>query len=165
MAPDVEKEVRSSIMAQVRGKDTTPELLLRKALFRQGFRYRLHTSALPGKPDLVFPRYNAVIFINGCFWHWHGCCRLRSPVKNAAYWQSKIARNQMRDIENYLALHAAGWRVLVVWECALKRPLLSETVELVQKWLIGKEFCSVLEPEHDARRSHSICCKPLALPS
>lgn len=163
MAPDVGTEARSRIMAQVRGKDTTPELLLRRALFRLGFRYRLHRSALPGKPDLVFPRYKAVIFVNGCFWHWHGCSRLRLPVENAAYWQSKLTRNKARDIENYRALRAAGWRVLVVWECALKKKLLPEVAKLTQEWLLGKNFYSAVEPEHDTQQPSKLCRRPLIL--
>lgn len=133
-------------MAKVRSADTSPELALRKTLFRLGFRYRLHCAALPGKPDIVFPRYHAVVFINGCFWHWHGCRRSRMPATNAAYWQAKIDRNQRRDTETCDKLLSAGWRVLVVWECALKTRLVVEAAQLSAAWLKGENVFSIIEP-------------------
>lgn len=146
MADSFDPVTRSRIMAKVRSADTSPELALRKALFRLGFRYRLHCAALPGKPDLVFPRYHAVVFINGCFWHWHGCRRSRMPATNAAYWQSKIGRNQRRDTEIRGKLFSAGWRVLVVWECALKKRLVGEAAQLSAAWLRGENVFSIIEP-------------------
>lgn len=114
-------EKRSEVMRSVKGANTTPELKLRKALFARGFRYRLHGAALPGKPDLVFPKYRSVVFINGCFWHGHDCARgARVPKSNRAYWTAKIARNKARDKENVKSLKALGWRAYIVWECALK---------------------------------------------
>lgn len=114
-------EKRSSIMRAVKSKNTKPELALRKALHALGYRYRLNVKALPGKPDLVFPRYKTVIFMHGCFWHGHQCKRGdRTPKTNRAYWSEKIARNKARDKKNAAALTALGWRVITVWECELK---------------------------------------------
>ena len=112
---------RSEVMRAVKGADTKPEIALRKALFARGLRYRLHAGDLPGKPDLVFPRHRAVVFVNGCFWHGHDCARgARLPKTNRAYWSKKIARNKARDKETVKALAALGWRAYIVWECALK---------------------------------------------
>ena len=113
-------EKRSAIMRAVKSKDTKPELRLRKALHALGFRYRLNVKDLPGKPDLVFPKHGAVLFVHGCFWHGHGCKRgRRQPKTNAAYWREKIAKNKARDSNNLDALNALGWRVLIVWECEI----------------------------------------------
>lgn len=114
-------EKRSAVMRAVKGADTKPEIALRKALFRLGLRYRLHVKALPGKPDLVFPRRRAVLFVHGCFWHGHDCARgRRVPKSNRAYWTAKIARNRARDAATGERLAAAGWRVFVAWECEMK---------------------------------------------
>lgn len=114
-------EKRSEIMRAVKSVDTKPEIALRKALHARGFRYRLYAQHLPGKPDLVFARWRAVIFVHGCFWHGHTCARgRRVPKTNRAYWTAKIARNKARDAAVANALTAAGWRVRVVWECELK---------------------------------------------
>lgn len=113
-------EKRSEVMRAVKGKDTKPEIALRKALHRLGYRYRLNVKDLPGKPDLVFPRHKTVIFVHGCFWHGHGCKRgRRVPKTNRAYWKDKIARNKARDEKNANALKALGWRVVTIWECEL----------------------------------------------
>lgn len=114
-------EKRSEVMRAVKGADTKLEIALRKALFARGFRYRLHAKDLPGKPDLVFPKYRAALFVHGCFWHGHDCARgSRVPKTNRAYWTAKIARNKARDKETTKRLKAQGWRVLVVWECGMK---------------------------------------------
>ncbi|MFZ5616382.1 MAG: very short patch repair endonuclease [Pseudomonadota bacterium] len=114
-------EKRSEIMRAVKAKDTKPEIALRKALFAKGFRYRLNVRDLPGKPDLVFPKYRAVLFVHGCFWHGHDCARgARAPKTNAAYWRAKIARNRLRDRETIAALQRHGWYVKISWECDLK---------------------------------------------
>ena len=111
---------RSARMALIRGKDTHPELSLRRALHRAGFRYRLHAGNLPGKPDLVLPRYRAVVFVHGCFWHRHqGCSIASTPKSNTPYWQAKFARNVERDRRVTACLIEDGWRVFVVWECEL----------------------------------------------
>jgi DNA mismatch endonuclease, patch repair protein len=137
MRDTVDKATRSAIMARVRSKDTAPELRLRKALFALGLRYRLHASTLPGKPDIVLPRHRAVILVHGCLWHWHGCRRSRMPASNADYWKAKISRNASRDRNNLAALAALGWRVLIVWECALTPRMTATTVETVAAWIRG----------------------------
>ena len=112
---------RSEVMRAVKSSDTKPELALRKALHALGYRYRLHVKGLPGKPDLVFPRYRTVIFVHGCFWHGHTCKRgRRVPKSNVDYWVEKIARNKARDRKNATALRKLGWRVITLWECKLK---------------------------------------------
>lgn len=155
MVDSVDAATRSHIMSRVRNRNTSPELALRKALFQLGFRYRLHNPALPGKPDLVFPRYRAVVFIHGCFWHWHGC-RSHFPEANAAFWQAKILRNQQRDIEVRDQLLARGWRVLVVWECALKARLVAEAAQLTAAWLREEHAFSVIEPTEKAEAGGSL---------
>ena len=114
-------EKRSSVMRRVKGKDTSPELKVRRVLTRMGLRYRLHRKDLPGKPDIVMPGRKLAIFVHGCFWHGHDCARgARVPQANRPYWEAKIGRNRERDIEHRAALAAAGWRVLTLWECELK---------------------------------------------
>lgn len=108
-------------MRAVGQKNTGPELRLRKMLHALGYRYRLHRKDLPGKPDIVFSAKCAVIFVHGCFWHGHGCRAGRVPSSNTGYWEPKIAENRVRDARNVQALEALGWRVLIVWECELKR--------------------------------------------
>lgn len=109
-------------MAGIRGKNTKPELVVRRGLHALGFRFRLHDRALPGKPDLVLPRWRAVIQIHGCFWHGHDCPLFRWPGTRQEFWRTKIGRNVERDAEVEAALDHAGWRVLTIWECALKGP-------------------------------------------
>ena len=113
-------EQRRLVMSRIRGKDTRPEMLMRRGLHGRGLRYRLHGKRLPGRPDLVFPGYRAVVFVHGCFWHGHGCSLFKWPKTRAAFWKNKIHRNIERDREAMAALKVDGWRVLVVWECALK---------------------------------------------
>lgn len=113
---------RSKVMSRIRGKDTQPELAVRSLAHRLGFRFRLHRKDLPGKPDLVFPRLRKVIFVHGCFWHSHSCRRGRStPTTNAKFWKAKRESNAGRDRRNLRALRRAGWRVLVVWECQIRK--------------------------------------------
>ena len=108
------------MMSGIRGKNTRPELLIRKALHARGFRYRLHCN-LPGKPDICLPKHRAVIFVHGCFWHQHSGCKLAHlPQSRGEYWHKKLARNVRRDQANLEALYAAGWDVLVLWECEVK---------------------------------------------
>jgi DNA mismatch endonuclease (patch repair protein) len=108
------------MMAGIRGTNTKPELMLRKALHAAGFRYRLHDRTLPGKPDIVLPRYRAVVFAHGCFWHGHDCHLFKWPSTRPEFWQAKIARNREIDILSNEALRELGWRSAIVWECALK---------------------------------------------
>lgn len=107
-------------MARVPSSGSRPELYVRRAVHAAGFRYRLHRADLPGKPDLVFPRFRLAVFVHGCFWHWHGCKRSRMPEANHDYWTRKIARNVQRDERNLQALRELGWDACVIWECALK---------------------------------------------
>ena len=107
-------------MSGIRGRDTEPELVVRRGLHRRGLRYRLHRRDLPGKPDLVFARWGAVILVHGCFWHLHGCPRFKWPATRAEFWRSKIERNRERDAAVLAQLRESGWRVLVVWECAVR---------------------------------------------
>ena len=130
------------MMSGIRGRDTKPELLLRKGLHAMGFRYKLHDKSLPGKPDLVFPRYRAVIFVNGCFWHGHDCHLFKWPKSRKDFWREKIKSNIDRDRLVTSQLKEQGWRVLRVWECALKgrtRIGLDEVLEDSALWLIGQE--------------------------
>lgn len=113
---------RSENMRRIRGKDTKPEMTLRRLVHGLGYRYRLHRANLPGKPDLVFPARRKVIFVHGCFWHSHGCKLSHCPKSNLEYWGPKLERNKARDEESRAALEGAGWGVLVVWECELHEP-------------------------------------------
>jgi DNA mismatch endonuclease (patch repair protein) len=119
MADTLSPGERSERMSRIRGKDTAPELALRKALHALGLRYRLHAN-LPGKPDIVLPRHSAVVFVHGCFWHRHRGCRIATtPKSNTAFWREKFDRNVARDKRVRRQLRAAGWRVFVAWECQL----------------------------------------------
>ena len=118
MADKHSKEVRSYNMARIRSKDTKPEEIVRKYLFSRGFRYRKNDPKLPGKPDVVLPKYRTVIFVNGCFWHHHDCRYFVWPSSNVDFWEKKINGNVARDDRNVSTLKAAGWKVIVVWECA-----------------------------------------------
>ena len=123
------KEIRSYNMSRIRGRDTRPEELVRKFLFAQGFRYRKNDSRLPGKPDIVLPKYRTVIFVNGCFWHHHeGCRYFVWPKNNAEFWQKKIESNVERDKRNHQLLQEMGWKVIDIWECELKAGKQSETL-------------------------------------
>jgi DNA mismatch endonuclease (patch repair protein) len=118
----VDATTRSRMMSGIRSKDTQPEMLVRKYLHSQGFRYRLHARKLPGSPDLVLPKYKVAIFVHGCFWHrHHGCRYATTPASNAERWKLKFDTNTERDARKENMLRAAGWRVIVVWECELKR--------------------------------------------
>ncbi len=110
-------------MSKIRGTNTKPEILVRSLIHRLGYRFRLHRKELPGTPDLVFPGRRKVIFVNGCFWHWHqNCPEFRAPESRVEYWSAKFARNRRRDVENVRRLKNLGWRTLTIWECQLKRP-------------------------------------------
>jgi DNA mismatch endonuclease (patch repair protein) len=121
MVDTVSPEVRSRIMARVKSKGMKPEMKVRRLLHGLGYRYRLHRSDLPGRPDLVFPSRQKVIFVNGCFWHYHtGCERVRIPSTNQDYWVAKLERNRDRDKRNLLLLEEIGWSALTTWECELR---------------------------------------------
>ena len=129
MADNHSKEVRSKNMSHIRSKNSKPEEIVRKYLFSQGFRYRKNDKRLPGKPDIVLPKYKTVIFVNGCFWHKHDCKRFVWPTSNEDYWRPKILGNVARDQRNYEQLREMGWKVLVVWECELKNETKEEALD------------------------------------
>lgn len=133
---------RSRNMSSIRSCNTKPELIIRKLLFADGFRYRLQVKQLPGKPDLVLKKYHAVILINGCFWHGHDNCRFaKLPTTNREFWTSKIAENKVRDEKVRRQLQAEGWRVLTVWTCALKTATMQKkTYAQIKDWLLGSDF-------------------------
>lgn len=138
MADVVDPATRSRMMSGIRGKNTRPEMLVRRHLHARGFRYRLHVATLPGKPDIVLPRYRAVILIHGCFWHGHDCHLFKWPSSNESFWRDKITRNMAVDERTNRALREAGWRVLTIWECSLKGKYLKpieQVMESVVAWL------------------------------
>lgn len=139
MADNHTPEERRRNMSHIRSKNTKPEETLRKALFSMGFRYRKNVNKLPGCPDIVLPKYKTIIFVNGCFWHMHDCGRFRWPDTNKEYWQNKILRNVERDRINVSLLEDAGWKVITVWECELKKSTLGLTVGSVVDQIIEKE--------------------------
>jgi len=113
-------EERSRVMSRIRGKNTKIEQIIRRGLFAKGFRFRLHDRKLPGKPDLVFPRYRTVLFVNGCFWHGHDCHLFRRPSTNRDFWDAKIQKNRDNDRKKISLLVESGWKVITIWECALR---------------------------------------------
>lgn len=130
---------RSEMMSGIRGKNTRSELLIRTGLHKLGFRYQLHRKDLPGKPDLVFPKHRAVIFVNGCFWHAHYCHLFKWPSSRSEFWQEKIGSNVIRDKKNIVTLIDQGWKVLVIWECSLKgktKRNINEVIHTTANWLL-----------------------------
>ncbi len=126
-------ETRSFNMSQIKGKNTKPEELVRRYLFSQGFRYRKNVNTLPGKPDIVLPKYKTCIFVNGCFWHKHeGCRYFVWPKNNAEFWKKKITGNVDRDLRQQNELRLLGWNVVVIWECELKKDRFNETMASVE---------------------------------
>lgn len=120
MADRLTPEQRHFNMTQIRGKNTKPEIIVRKALHAMGFRFRLHRGDLPGRPDIVLPKWRTIIFVHGCFWHGHDCRLFRWPATQVEFWQTKITANRNRDQVTTVRLTANGWRVVTVWECAIK---------------------------------------------
>ena len=142
MTDIVSLETRRRMMSGIQGKNTKPEIEIRTALHRDGYRYRLHVKSLPGKPDLVLPKYQAVIQINGCFWHGHNCHLFKWPSTRPDFWKQKISSNRGRDKKNRTRLRHLGWRVLTIWECALKgrqRIPLPVLIGDVKAWLASEE--------------------------
>jgi DNA mismatch endonuclease (patch repair protein) len=128
-------EQRRRNMSRIRGKDTKPEIQLRRGLHAAGIRFRIHAPGLPGKPDIVLPRYRAAILIHGCFWHGHDCALFKMPATRREFWARKISGNRMRDRRCTRALQMAGWRVLTVWECCLKGPARRPLAEVIDRCL------------------------------
>lgn len=139
MSDIMTKEERSALMSKIKGKNTKPEMIVRKYLFARGFRYRLHDKYLPGSPDIVLPKYKTAVFIHGCFWHGHsGCRKARLPSSNIDYWEKKIHENLERDRKKIASMEEAGWHVLVVWQCDIdnktrREKYLDEIVEEIKK--------------------------------
>lgn len=148
MADRMTREQRHLCMSRIRGKDTGPEILVRKALFADGFRFRVNVASLPGTPDIVLKKYSTAVFVNGCFWHGHENCRLYSiPKSNTAFWKEKVARNRRRDAAVIQRLQARGWKTVTVWECELDSRHLSDTVRRLEDQirLNGQERLAEIE--------------------
>lgn len=145
-------EQRRLNMSRIRGKDTKPELQVRRVLHGRGFRYRLHVASLPGKPDLVLPRYRAVILIHGCFWHGHDCPLFKWPKSNTDFWRKKIEGNVKRDVITLTALQNAGWRTMIFWECALRgrgHPPNEVIFMHLEQWLRSNEkYAELRNPDY-----------------
>ena len=136
MTDVVDAATRSRMMAGIRGRDTKAEIVLRKALHAAGFRFRLHARKLPGRPDVVLPKWNAAILVHGCFWHRHPGCRYAStPATRPDFWAEKFAGNVERDARNHTRLTALGWRVATVWECSLRKDSLDTSVNALTQWI------------------------------
>ena len=145
---------RHRTMAAIHASSTKPEVTLRHALWQRGFRYRMNDRALPGKPDIVLHKYRAIIFIHGCFWHGHkGCKYYTIPKTNTEFWTAKVARNQERDQRVWRELEAAGWSVIIVWECELKKAMFHNTIVRVEQEIIaaGEKHKKLLE---DRKKEH-----------
>jgi len=142
VADIVDKKTRSRMMAGIKGKNTKPELVIRRGLHKRGFRYRLHDKRLRGKPDIVFIGLRAVIFVHGCFWHGHNCPLFKWPSTRAEWWREKIEKNRARDVRVRTELKALGWRQARVWECALKGKYRRDPDEVIDElavWLNSRE--------------------------
>jgi DNA mismatch endonuclease (patch repair protein) len=136
MPDHITPQQRSYNMSRIRGKATKPELLVRQWLWSHGYRYRLNVKSVPGKPDIVLRKYRTAIFVNGCFWHGHeGCSKYVVPKSNTEFWLTKIERNKERDQKEYKILEDAGWHVIVIWECQLKKSIIESTMHDVEHML------------------------------
>ena len=151
MADIKSKEERSRNMATIKGKDTKPEMIVRKYLFSKGLRFRVHVKKLAGSPDIVLPKYKTVIFVNGCFWHGHeGCKYSHLPKSNEFFWEQKIRRNKARDITTEFVLQTEGWRVIRVWECEIKKvSTREERLEALYYKIIAPKPSYYLEDSHN----------------
>ena len=150
-------EQRFKCMSHNRAKNTGPEILLRNALWHHGFRYRINAKNLPGRPDIVLPKYRTVIFVHGCFWHGHyGCKNYTVPKTNTEFWVAKVKRNRERDQEEWRKLEAKGWNVIIVWECELKKGRIEETVERVAGEIVrnGEAYRVEQEERRKAREAY-----------
>lgn len=146
-----ERGTRSYIMSHIRGKDTSIEVMVRRYLFARGLRFRKNDRRYPGHPDVVLPRWHAVVFVNGCFWHMHdGCPRQTRPKSNVEYWTAKLLRNRERDAEQHAALAAMGWHVITVWECELDRAHREARLERLYEEITGKAITGEAAVPSDA---------------
>lgn len=141
MVDRVSPAVRSKIMSRIRGKNTKPEVLVRSELHRLGFRFRIHDKKLPGSPDIVLKKYQAVIFVHGCFWHRHQCRHFKWPSTNSEFWRKKINKNWENDMRAIEQLSILNWRVCIVWECALSGgdSRISQVIDQIANWLDSRE--------------------------
>lgn len=142
MTDIVDSSTRSRMMAGIKSKNTKPELLIRSLLHKRGFRFRLHVKGLPGKPDIVLPKHNAVIFVNGCFWHGHKNCHLfKLPNTRTEFWQEKIIKNQVNDAKSIELLLKSNWKVCIVWECSIRgaKKDLNKVIKRISEWLLSTE--------------------------
>jgi DNA mismatch endonuclease (patch repair protein) len=138
MADNVSKKRRSEIMSAVRSTDSKPELIVRRYLFNEGFRYRLHDKSLPGKPDIKLTKYHCVVLVHGCFWHGHENCNIYvMPKTNSTFWKEKIERNLKRDAKNIKLLKSKGWRVIIVWECELRKKRREKSLKELKKEMLN----------------------------
>lgn len=159
MADVMTPEQRSRCMAAIKGKDTKPEMIVRKYLFSRGLRFRVQVRKLPGTPDIVLPKYRTIIFVNGCFWHGHeGCRYFRLPQSNVDFWRNKIQRNISRDTRNESELKSLGWRVIRVWECAIKT--ISERDEYLRSL-----YRTIVNPVESYEANDNIASVPIAAES
>lgn len=159
MADRHTKEQRSHNMAAIHSSSTQPELSLRHALWRQGFRYLINDKHLPGRPDIVLPRYRTAIFVHGCFWHGHnGCKYYNVPKTNTEFWAAKIARNKERDQEVWRKLEAKGWSVIIVWECQLKKANFEKTINWITTVIIknGETYLAIQEERRKNREVYRL---------
>ena len=147
MTDFVNKQTRSKMMSAVRAKNGKFETEIRRRLFALGFRFRLHRRDLPGKPDIALAKYSAIIFINGCFWHYHGCTRSRIPESRADWWRKKLEENRRRDLKALSELQSRGWRTATIWECSVRRPGIDRQVALNEVCLRIGEF---ITSEHNS---------------
>lgn len=151
MTDVVDVETRSRMMSNIRSKNTSPELLIRKALHARGFRFRVHAKNLPGTPDLVLPKYKAAVFIHGCFWHGHRCRYFKVPQTRQEFWLEKIGKNQARDEQQIASLRAQNWRVLTIWECAVRSMKKQKTPLLIDQivyWLLQGSALAQIDETH-----------------
>lgn len=154
MADVLSPEQRRKCMSSIRRKDTSPELALRSILHKSGLRYRLHSKKLPGTPDIVFPRFKAVLFVHGCYWHSHGCYKSTVPKSRREFWKKKFDENKERDARNIEALLGLGWRVMTVWECALKGKMSlpdSDITAFIKTWLSSSEQIGEIPEKYNIR--------------
>lgn len=139
MADNHSKDQRSKNMSHIRSSNTKPEETVRKYLFSRGLRYRKNVATLPGRPDIVLTKYKTVIFVNGCFWHQHDCGRFVWPSSNESYWRAKIFANVDRDKRNQQLLKEQGWKVLIIWECQLKKAVIDHNLQQLYESILGIE--------------------------
>ena len=162
MVDIVSTETRSRMMAGIRGRDTRPEMIIRSGLHRRGFRFSLHAGGLPGRPDLVFTRYKAVILVQGCFWHGHDCHLFKWPSTRPEFWREKITGNVLRDRRAYLELRDLGWRACEVWECTLKgreRQPVSDVLDACVEFLNSENLYASI-----GGQSRIVTCVPESIP-